>query len=110
MDFWATWCGPCVASMPELQQLHEKYAAANGFTVVGVSTDVEGAAKVAPFLSKRLKGRISYPILLDTGGEQGVWKKWSVVALPAVYLIKDGQIVRQWMGRIDKKEVEQAIV
>lgn len=108
VDFWATWCGPCVAAMPDLQKLHEKYAS-KGFAVVGVSTDVEGAAKVAPFLSKRFKGRIAYPIMLDTGGERGLWKMWGVVGLPAMFLVKDGQIVGQWTGQIDTKEVERAV-
>jgi thiol-disulfide isomerase/thioredoxin len=42
VDFWATWCVPCVKAMPDLQKLHTQYAA-KGLTVVGISIDDEGA-------------------------------------------------------------------
>jgi peroxiredoxin/YHS domain-containing protein len=103
VDFWATWCKPCVAVMPDLQKLHDKYAG-KGFSMVGVSIDEDGAKTVKPWLAKR---KFSYPILLD---EAKVWQMWKVHSIPAMFLIdKDGQIVRQWTGRADKKEVEKAI-
>ena len=62
IDFWATWCAPCVEAMPDLQKLHNRYAG-KGFTVVGVSIDEDGMKSVGPFLAKR---KFTYPILLDT--------------------------------------------
>jgi thiol-disulfide isomerase/thioredoxin len=105
VDFWATWCGPCVKAMPDLQQLHEKHGAGGRFSVVGISIDEEGAEKVAPFLSKS-KTRYTYPILLDTGE---MWKQWGVKSLPTVVLVKDGQIVGSWAGKVNLKEVEVAV-
>lgn len=103
VDFWATWCKPCVATMPELQKLHEKYSA-KGLSVVGVSIDEGGARDVQPFLAKR---RFTYTMLLDPSG---AWEKWGVRAVPALFLLdKDGQIVRQWTGKPDQKEVEKAV-
>lgn len=103
VDFWATWCGPCVKAMPDLQKLHDKFAGKN-FTVVGVSVDEDGAKSVAPFLAKRT---FTYPILLDT---KGAWKEWKIAAIPAVMLVDgNGQIVRQWTGKIDKNEIEKAV-
>ena len=103
VDFWATWCKPCVKSMPEMMKLHEKYGA-KGFTVIGVSIDEDGAKSVRPFLEKR---KITYPIVLD--GSKA-WKAWGVRAIPAVFLVdKEGNIVRQWTGNADKKELERAI-
>lgn len=103
VDFWATWCKPCVKAMPDLMKLHSKFAD-KGFTVVGISLDEEGAKAVRPFVEKR---KINYPILLD---ESKAWKLWGVRAIPAMFLIdKDGKIVRQWVGTADKKELERAI-
>ncbi len=103
VDFWATWCAPCVQAMPDLQKLHDKYGG-RGFSVVGVSIDENGARAVEPFLAKR---KFTYPILLD---QDGSWEKWGVKAIPAMFLVdKNGQIVRQWTGKADKKEVEKAV-
>lgn len=104
VDFWATWCAPCIAAMPDLQKLHARYRD-KGFAVIGVSIDEEGAKKVGPFLAKRRS--ITYPILLDTGD---VWQQWGVKAVPAMMLVdRNGQIVRQWTGKVDRKEVEKAV-
>ena len=107
VDFWATWCGPCVKAMPEMQKIHEKYAN-RAFSVVGVSIDEEGVKKVAPFLAKQ-KVKYTYPILLDTAENNPVWREWGVKAVPSVILIKDGQIVRHWSGKVDIREVEKAV-
>lgn len=104
VDFWATWCVPCVKAMPEIQKLHAQYAA-KGFTVVGISIDEEGAKKVSPFLAKS-KVKFTYPILLDSGD---TWKQWGVKAVPSVMLVKDGQILKHWSGAIDMKELDAAI-
>lgn len=106
VDFWATWCAPCIKGMPDMQKLHEKYAA-RGFSVVGVSIDEEGAKKVKPFLAKR---KFTYPILLDTDTKNAVWKAFGVHGIPVVFLIdKTGQIVQQWTGKINKSEIEKAV-
>lgn len=104
VDFWATWCVPCVDALPALERLHQRRAP-QGLSVVGVSIDVEGAAKVGPFLKKR-RTPPTYPILLDTGD---AWKGWGVKALPTLVLVRDGQIVRQWSGKIDLAQIEREI-
>ena len=104
VDFWATWCVPCVKAMPELQKLHEKYSA-KGLTVLGVSLDEEGAKKVVPFLAKS-RVKFTYPILLH--GET-IWQAWGVKSVPSVLLVKDGQILQHRSGQIDTKELERAI-
>ncbi len=107
VDFWATWCGPCVKGMPEMQKLHEKYAGSGKFSVVGISIDEEGAKKVQPFLTKS-KTKFTYPILMDVG-EKPVWQAWGVKAVPSVLLVKDGRIIRHWSGKVDAKEVEKSV-
>lgn len=106
VDFWATWCAPCVASMPDMQRLQDRYQE-KGFTIVGVSVDEEGAKKVKPFLARK---RFTYPILLDTDREAPTWKAFGVHAIPAVFLVnRDGRIVRQWTGKLDKKQIEKTV-
>ena len=96
LDFWATWCPPCVKSMPELQSLHAKYAS-RGFQVVGVSIDegATAAAKVKKFIGAK---RITYPIAIDSG-KSAAWEAFRVKAVPAAYLLdREGRIVAQWTG------------
>lgn len=105
LDFWATWCKPCEKSMPALQQLHERYAA-QGFTLLGVSTEVNGAKQVPKFIAKL---KISYPIFLDSEDEPA-WEKYKVKVLPMLFLIdRKGQIVQQWLGEINPEELEREI-
>jgi len=105
LDFWATWCVPCVKNAPELSRLHRDWSG-RGFQVLGVSIDEGGAKKVRPFLKKHA---VSYPIALD-GGKPTAWQSFRVKAVPAAYLIDaEGNIVRQWLGRVDPAEIEAAL-
>lgn len=60
INFWATWCAPCIAELPEIQALHEELAETEGLTVVTFNTDRE-IGKVAPFLAQR---GFDFPVLL----------------------------------------------
>ncbi len=62
LNFWATWCGPCVQEMPSLQALARSLAG-SGIVVLAVSADRAGAASVRPFLDAH--GITSLPVLLD---------------------------------------------
>jgi thiol-disulfide isomerase/thioredoxin len=104
IDFWATWCKPCVKSMPDVQKLYTKLGE-KGLDVVGIAIDEEGTKAVAPFLSKS-KTKFTYPMVLDPTGE--TWKAWGVKMIPFLALVKEGQIVKQWSGTPDFKEVERA--
>ena len=104
LDFWATWCKPCVQAIPDLQKLHDELGKDKSFTVVGVSVDVgkDATKKVKKFIKKQ---KISYPILRDAKkGEASL--ALNVTAIPAMFLIdKEGQIIAQWVGKIDHEEV-----
>jgi len=104
LDFWATWCAPCVSAMPELQQLHRRHAA-KGFSVVGISIDEEHQ-KARKFAEKK---KLAYPVYLDATATPA-WSVFHVRSIPAVFLVDaQGRIVQQWLGKVDMKEVEQAV-
>jgi thiol-disulfide isomerase/thioredoxin len=107
VDFWATWCKPCLKTMPELQRLYEAYVD-SGFVVVGISID-EGedrAKKVKKWVDKI---DVSYPIFLDAK-ETPAWHMFRVKAIPALFLIsREGQVVAQWRGEIDHQELKSGI-
>jgi thiol-disulfide isomerase/thioredoxin len=89
IDFWATWCKPCIRSIPKLVELYENYVD-QGVQVIGISVDSpRNAQKVKPF-SKSLG--ISYPVLLDINSE--VMTKLNVTLLPTLLLVnKQDEIV-----------------
>jgi peroxiredoxin len=82
LDFWATWCAPCVQSLPELEAWHRRYGPL-GLTVVGVSVDgPRNFARVRPFVASR---GLSYPIVLDRDGR--LQQSYQVLAVPTAVLI-----------------------
>ncbi len=90
LDFWATWCGPCVRAMPGLQNLHERYGS-RGVVVFGVNTWEE--SNPVEFMKR---GGYSYGLLLK--GE-GVAQAYRVSSLPTLYVIGvDGTIIHGVRG------------
>ncbi|MFZ4470588.1 MAG: TlpA family protein disulfide reductase, partial [Pirellula sp.] len=98
VDFWATWCGPCIRSIPSLIEISKEYKEA-GVELVLVNCE-EPETRVRPFL-ERLK---SIPtVVLDTDG--AVSKQYNVAAIPQTVLIdRDGGIVEVLVGASDENE------
>lgn len=106
LDFWATFCPPCVKALPQLQALHARNAP-QGFAVVGVTVD-DRAALVREVTAG---AKVTYPILKAT---PEVWNAYKVNALPALILVgRDGRIIRRYGGEANKSamlaEIERAI-
>lgn len=111
LNVWATWCGPCVYEIPELQQIHDHYAQ-RGFEVVGVSVDESGVESVREFVAAQKK--MTYPIALDADGKITNLLETSV--LPTSVLVdRSGKIVWKRYGAIMpgdeglKKAIEAAL-
>jgi thiol-disulfide isomerase/thioredoxin len=107
LDFWATWCKPCVKSMPELDAMYRDYQKL-GLVVVGVSVDQgdDRVKKVTKFLDKKPVG---YPIVIDGEGNAS-WEAFQVAALPTLYLIdREGRIVERWTGIVDMQAVRNSV-
>jgi cytochrome c biogenesis protein CcmG, thiol:disulfide interchange protein DsbE len=103
IDFWATWCVPC---LEELQVLHLLYTEfkAHGMTVLAISTDNEkSTAKVKPYIKGR---KYTFPVLLDPNSE--VARMYYAQALPTTVVIdRKGFIVYSHTGY--KKGDEQEL-
>jgi thiol-disulfide isomerase/thioredoxin len=89
VDFWATWCGPCKATMPEIERLHRKYGPR--LEVVGIN--IEGnSPEVLAYLDER---RYSFRVLFDEGNFlSGTARRYGVASIPRTFLIdRDGRIL-----------------
>ena len=103
LEFWATWCGPCVAGMPHLSELQEKHKE-DGVTIIGVSD--ESLPKVTGFLFQedRRDGKLQNDrthYVLTTDPDQSVKRDYFLAAgqtgIPCAFLIgKDGCV--EWIG------------
>lgn len=108
LDFWATWCEPCLETMPRLQRIHDVNSG-KGFEVWGVSID-EDNKRVDKIRKMIDKLGISYPISIDAKPTPA-WYRFRVKAIPAMYLVdRDSQIVAQWTGKIDIEDVEKEVM
>jgi thiol-disulfide isomerase/thioredoxin len=86
LDFWGTWCAPCVAKLPRTEELHQKYKD-RGLVVIGVHSS-NGGEKLAEFLKEK---KVTFPVAHDTGETAD---RYGVESFPAYFLIdKNGKVV-----------------
>jgi cytochrome c biogenesis protein CcmG/thiol:disulfide interchange protein DsbE len=113
VNFWATWCEPCQVEIPWLIEMQQKYAA-QGFTVLGIAMDEEGASVVTPWVQKErfdvngAKSQMNYPIVI--GNDAAADKFGGLLGYPTSVLItRDGKIVKRITGIISYEEISKSI-
>ena len=106
VDFWATWCAPCLAELPDLKTLFGRYRA-RGFTILAVSLDEpEQTLLVKRFVRQR---GVPYPVLL-AGGMDRVPEGYDVQGLPSAYLVdQEGRVVKVYSGQKRITELDRDI-
>jgi thiol-disulfide isomerase/thioredoxin len=106
VNFWATWCGPCRAELPLLQDLYNKYSDRN-FTVLAVNVDTD-RDRIAPFLKAQ---NLSLPIYFASPNDaemmtsRGIPTSFIVApdgTLEKAYVGYSPEIEKEWMERVDK--------
>jgi peroxiredoxin len=104
LDFWATWCPPCVKEIPHFIELYKQYKD-QGFAMVGISVDREGISVVKSFTRKY---QINYPILMTDGQVQKAYG--GIPSIPTTFVIDSaGNIRRKYVGYRDKAVFEADI-
>jgi len=92
INFWATWCPPCLEEMPAMERLYRQHRD-GGFTLVAVSVDADSKL-VAPFLTAR---KFSFPVALDPS--MNMANTYGVRALPSSFIVaRDGTLAALAIG------------
>ena len=103
LEFWATWCPPCRASVPGLEKLHKAYKD-KGLVLLAVSMDEGGWDEVRSFIKE---SGITYTVLKGT---EDVAMKYEVRSIPMMLVLnKEGKIARRYLGMGSDEELEKDI-
>jgi len=109
LNFWATWCGPCRAEMPEIQDLYEKYKDSEDVVVLGVAAPSMGKETSQQGITEFLEtNEYTYPVLMDTNWE--LFQGYGISAFPTTFMIDvDGNVYGAIRGQLTYDIMEDII-
>ena len=104
INFWATWCPPCLKEMPMLNELHTTYKD-QGVVVLGLSLDEEGLSITAPFIEKL---GIAYPIVES---DKKTYQAYgNILTIPHTFVVdRNGLVTKRFVNNQSKEAFEAAI-
>ena len=108
IDFWATWCVPCVAELPHMANLYAEFGSRKDFAMIGISLD-EDLDALRDFVKKR---KMTWPqVAGEDGGAAVAAERFGVVGIPAVFIIAPDQTVaaKDVYGKELVKTVERVL-
>lgn len=110
VNFWASWCPPCLQELPDLQRFHK---APNNAVVWGMNEESLTAKRLDKFLRAH---HISYPIFPNIAAQSESTKKrlreyFPIRGLPTTYLVNpEGKIVKRFEGEVSYQQLSQFII
>ena len=100
LNFWATWCPPCVKELPHIQAKYEQYKDRIHFLAISVDSEQDAPAQ---FISSK-----GYTFTVGYGNEREISRAYNIEAIPASYIIgTDGTIKAQIVGSMDEADLER---
>jgi peroxiredoxin len=104
IDFWATWCPPCIFQVPELNKLWRAHRHRGDLAVIGVAVDVEGAEVVGPWVEEQ---RVEYTILI---GDEALAREFGALGFPTLVVVSpDGTLDSSHVGLIEEGELAEIV-
>jgi len=104
VDFWATWCPPCIYQVPELNKLWVAHRDRGDLAVIGVAVDTEGFEVVAPWVQEQ---GVEYPIVV---GDEALAREFGAHGFPTLAIIdREGNIDSLHVGLIEFEQLEQLV-
>lgn len=111
LNFWATWCPPCRAEMPDIQKLYETYDTEgdDALIILGVASPNIGGEKSEEGIKEFLdENGYTYPVLMDTTGD--VFMSYGVFSYPTTFMIdRDGNVFGYASGQLNEDMMENII-
>ena len=102
IDFWATWCAPCVHQIPILNAFQERFG--DDVPVLGLSVDARGAEVVEPFTAEH---PIDYRVLF---ADETLAQAYGALGFPTLFVVSpEGEIDSMHVGVISEAELDEAV-
>ncbi|OIR24628.1 TlpA family protein disulfide reductase [Bathymodiolus thermophilus thioautotrophic gill symbiont] len=106
VNFWATWCPPCLREIPAFVDFYDKHS--DTVEILGMDYEQASIEKITEFTESFM---VSYPIILSNNKNRAEFEKFGkVVGMPTTYIYTpDGTLINHYMGEVSMKTLEEAI-